>query len=119
MTTVERFHRARRDPELAVLEGFHALKHALRFGAEILEAAAVAPERLLRLSEALAPDLVERLPAVITEVVTAEEFARLVPRPPVTGVVAIARRETASPARALEGSGSAPAVALIEPRHAG
>ena len=37
MSTAERFHRARRDPELAVLEGFHALKHALRFGADILE----------------------------------------------------------------------------------
>ncbi|MGH7566101.1 MAG: TrmH family RNA methyltransferase [Gemmatimonadota bacterium] len=119
MTTAERFHRARHDPELAVLEGFHALKHALRFGAEILEAAAVAPERLLRLTEALAPDLVEPLPALITEVVTAEQLARLVPRPPVTGVVAIARRGTASPMSALEGSGSAPAVALIEPRHAG
>lgn len=119
MTTVERFHRARRDPELAVLEGFHALKHALRFGAEILAAAAVAPERLLRLSEALAPDLVVRLPAVITEVVTAEELARLVPRPPVTGVVAIARRRASTPARALDPANPAPAVALIEPRHAG
>ncbi len=27
---------ARRDPGLAVLEGFHAVKHALRFGAELL-----------------------------------------------------------------------------------
>ena len=30
---VRRYRAARRDPELAVLEGFHALKHALRFGA--------------------------------------------------------------------------------------
>src|ERR1700759_5046461 len=29
------FRPARRDPALAVLEGFHALKHALRFGAEV------------------------------------------------------------------------------------
>src|ERR671916_75279 len=35
---MERFLEARRAPDLAVLEGFHALKHALRFGAEILEA---------------------------------------------------------------------------------
>ena len=28
-----RFRTARRDPALTVVEGFHALKHALRFGA--------------------------------------------------------------------------------------
>src|SRR5690349_3034029 len=31
----ERFLAARRDPSLAVLEGFHAVKHALRFGADV------------------------------------------------------------------------------------
>src|SRR5919206_45240 len=30
--------RARRDPGLVVLEGFHAVKHALRFGGELLGA---------------------------------------------------------------------------------
>jgi TrmH family RNA methyltransferase len=119
VTTAERFRRARHDPELAVLEGFHALKHALRFDAELLEVAAVAPDRLLRLTEALAPDLVERLPAAITGVVAPDELARLVPRPPVTGVVAIAKRRTASPASILGARGPEPAVALIDPRHAG
>ena len=38
-----RFRTARRDPELTVVEGFHALKHALRFGAELVEAVAVDP----------------------------------------------------------------------------
>ena len=40
-----RFRSARRDRELTVIEGFHALKHALRFGAELVEAVAVDPER--------------------------------------------------------------------------
>ena len=40
---VQRFRAARRDRGLAVLEGFHALKHALRFGAEIVEAVAADP----------------------------------------------------------------------------
>jgi TrmH family RNA methyltransferase len=119
VTTAERFRRARRDPVLAVLEGFHALKHALRFGAEVLEVVAVAPDRLLRLTERLAPDLLERLPAAITEVVASEELARFVPRLPVTGVVAIAKRRTVSPASVLGAPGPAPAVALFEPRHAG
>ena len=42
---IQRFRRARRDRELTVIEGFHALKHALRFGAELVEAVAVDPER--------------------------------------------------------------------------
>ena len=52
-----RFRKARRDPELTVIEGFHALKHALRFGAELVEAVAVDPEALERLAAELAPDL--------------------------------------------------------------
>ncbi|HET6361588.1 MAG TPA: TrmH family RNA methyltransferase [Gemmatimonadota bacterium] len=119
METAERFHRARRDPELAVLEGFHALKHALRFGAEILEVAAIAPERLVSLAESLAPDLGARIPHAVSEVVTREELARLVPRPPATGVVAIARRRLYTCAQALDPANPSSAVALIEPRHAG
>ena len=38
---VQRYRAARRDPGLALLEGFHALKHALRFGADVVEAVAV------------------------------------------------------------------------------
>ena len=44
------FGRARRDPSLAVLEGFHPLKHALRFGATILEVVTDDAERLASLA---------------------------------------------------------------------
>ena len=54
---VRRYRAARRDPRLAVLEGFHALKHALRFGAEVLEAVAAEPRELEELAAELAPDL--------------------------------------------------------------
>ena len=50
-TLAERFRRARNDPDLAVLEGLHALKHALRFGAAIEEAVAVDPAVLAWLAE--------------------------------------------------------------------
>ena len=55
------FRDARRDPELAVLEGLHALKHALRFGAQVLHIAVVSPTRLGALADALAPDVRERI----------------------------------------------------------
>ncbi|HUF89848.1 MAG TPA: TrmH family RNA methyltransferase [Gemmatimonadota bacterium] len=119
MTGAERFHRARSDPALAVLEGFHAVKHALRFGAELVAVAAVDPARLRELAERLAPDLVERLPAAITEFMGPEELARRVPRVPATGVVAIARRPEVDLVAALAAPAPAPFVALVEPRHAG
>jgi TrmH family RNA methyltransferase len=119
MTEAERYHGARRDPTLAVLEGFHALKHALRFGAEVLDVASADPDGLARLAESLAPDLGARVTDAVTRVVTAEELARLVPRPPSTGVVAIARRRMSTPADALDPANPASAVALVAPRHAG
>lgn len=47
------------------LTGFHALKHALRFGAVIERAAAPDPAAVLALAERLAPDLVARLEALL------------------------------------------------------
>ena len=88
---IPRFGRSRRDPQLAVLEGFHAVKHALRFGAELELLVTPDLEALLALAGALAPDLREPL-AEHAHVVEDELYAQLVPLPPSTGVVAIARR---------------------------
>ena len=57
---IDRVRAARRDPDLAVLEGFHALKHALRFGAEVEAVVATDPDELERLARELAPDLAGR-----------------------------------------------------------
>jgi hypothetical protein len=56
-----RFRTARRDPELTVVEGFHALKHALRFGGELVEAVAIDPAALEEMAGDLAPDLAGQL----------------------------------------------------------
>lgn len=115
---VRRFRSARRDPELAVLEGFHALKHALRFGAEIEEAAASDPEELERLAAELAPDLSRTLASRV-RAVSGEELAELVPQAPRTGVVAIARRPPVDVAAALADARAAPVVLLERPRTMG
>jgi TrmH family RNA methyltransferase len=93
VTLIERFRVARRDAELAVLEGFHALKHALRFGAEILDVAARDPLDVARLADGLAPDVSAQLLALAraTEPTT---FAVLSPAEVPTGVIGIARRRT-------------------------
>jgi TrmH family RNA methyltransferase len=113
-----RFRAARRDPGLTVLEGFHALKHALRFGAEVETAVASDPEELERLADDLAPDLVGQFGERVRPV-DAEELADLVPQAPRTGVVAIARRKRADPAAALADRREAPVVLLEQPRNMG
>ena len=107
-----RFSQARGDERLAILEGFHALKHALRFGAEIELAAAADPEALERLAAELAPDLAGRF-AALAQRVDAAELERLVPRAPRTQVVALARR----PPFRMPGAG--PLVLLEDPRDLG
>jgi TrmH family RNA methyltransferase len=113
-----RFRSARRDPELTVLEGFHAFKHALRFGAEIEIAVAVDPGELEELAADLAPDLAGRIGSGVGEV-DADELAGLVPRAPRTGVVAIARRKPADLGAALADRREAPVVLLEQPRNMG
>lgn len=115
---VRRFHEARRDDELVVLQGFHALKHALRFGASVELVACSDASELARLGNGLAPDLIERMQA-LTVVLPAEAFKRLGPYVPHTGVVSIARRAVSDPMAMLAAQGQAPLVLLEDPRHFG
>jgi RNA methyltransferase, TrmH family len=115
---VVRFRGARRDPGLTVLEGFHALKHALRLGAELVEAVAADPERLEALAADLAPDLAGQLGERV-ERIGPEMLADLVPLVPRTGVVAIARRPPTDLAAALADPAPSPVVLLEQPRNMG
>ncbi len=104
--------RARRDRSLAVLEGFHAVKHALRFGAELLGCWTADRDELLALRDRLAPDV-----ALAPTVVDAAELAAVVPR---AQVVAVARRPAQpDPAALLAAPGPAPVILLEDPRHLG
>ena len=114
---MQRFRRARRDSGLTVLEGFHALKHARRFGAEVVEVVAVDPGELERLAAELAPDLAGSLAQVAS--VDEEILAELAPQAPRTGVVAIARRPAVDATAALADERPAPVVLLEDPRNMG
>ena len=115
---VQLYRAARRDPALALLEGFHALKHALRFGAEPIEAVAADPAELERLAGELAPDLAGSL-AQRTTRIAPELLSQLVPHAPHTGVVAIARRPPVDIDATLADPRPAPIVLLEEPRTMG
>jgi TrmH family RNA methyltransferase len=108
---INRFREARRDLTLTVLEGFHPIKHALRFGAEIVEVVVVEPERVQRLVAALSPDIGTRLSGLI-ETVPPEVFDELSPSPPATGIIAVARRPPVDIRRVLDDPGPEPMVFL-------
>jgi TrmH family RNA methyltransferase len=115
---VQRYRAARRDRGLAVLEGFHALKHALRFGAELVEAVAADRKELERLAAELAPDLAGSLAQRATPV-EAGVLDRMAPHTPRTGVIAIARRPAVDLDAALANGRAAPVVLLEDPRSMG
>jgi TrmH family RNA methyltransferase len=115
---IPRYGRARRDPSLAVLEGLHPLKHALRFGANVLEAHCADLDDLERLATQLAPDVSAQMLALTREV-PPDVFAKLAPLTPSTGVISLAERPTIDPTAALADPRPAPVVLLEDPRDLG
>ena len=94
-----------------VLEGFHAVKHALRFGAEVERVVAVDRDVVLRMARELAADLVGEFEQRVEER-SAAEVERVAGRVPYTGVVGVARR----PDVPREVRRDAPVVLLEDPR---
>ncbi|HEY2142286.1 MAG TPA: TrmH family RNA methyltransferase [Solirubrobacteraceae bacterium] len=115
---IPRFGRARRDPSLAVLEGFHPLKHALRFGATIDEVLCADLDELDRLAAVLAPDMLARMRA-LARAVDPAVFAQLSPLAPTTGVMSLAKRPAVDPAGVLADGRELPVVLLEDPRDLG
>lgn len=114
----ERYRSARKDPSLAVLEGLHALKHALRFGAEVIDARTHDPTELREVARELAPDVADRMLELV-ETVERRTFDELAPSPHPTGVIAVARRPDVSVTALLNAPGPAPIVVLERPTHHG
>src|SRR4051794_2804092 len=88
---------------MVVLEGLHPLKHALRFGAHVERAVAADPARVVALARELAPDVADRIAALVVTG-DAGDF----------DVVAWAQRPGPRPFAA-----GAPVVLLDAPRHLG
>lgn len=111
----ERFLAARRDSQLCVLEGLHAIKHALRFDARPTEVVTRDLEALRRLAQALAPDVAARVADAAVEV-PAAEYAELAPLAHPTGVMAIAPRACTG---GVPDNHSGPVLFLEDPVHLG
>jgi TrmH family RNA methyltransferase len=115
---VDALRAARRDRGLAVLEGFHAVKHAVRFGARLVDLVVADPAGLAALGAALAPDVAPAL-AALARPVDPALLARALPAAPRTGVVGVAERPAVDARAVLAGAGPAPVVLLEDPRHLG
>ncbi|MFE5816012.1 TrmH family RNA methyltransferase [Streptomyces sp. NPDC056479] len=103
-----------------LLDGFHALKHAVRFGAEVQVAVAVDREAALALADELAPDVRDTLAALLTEV-PEPTYTSLVPRPHPTAVAALAVRPSRATnlGKLAHTPRLAPVVVLDNPRNLG
>ncbi|MFE6408783.1 TrmH family RNA methyltransferase [Streptomyces sp. NPDC057837] len=103
-----------------LLDGFHALKHALRFGAEVPVAVTADRAAALALAQELAPDVRDTLDALLTEVPHGT-YTSLVPRPHPTAVAALAVRPSRDShlAALAHRPRTAPVVVLDNPRNLG
>lgn len=101
------------DTDAVVLDGFHAVKHAVRFGAGVERVLTLSLAELERLCGELAPDVAPRVLAVAVQA-DRDELLGVVPRVHATGVVGLARRPVAG-VRGRPG----PVVVLDNPRNLG
>ncbi|MFD6324756.1 TrmH family RNA methyltransferase [Streptomyces sp. NPDC058442] len=115
---VTRWHR--RSGTAVLLDGFHALKHAVRFGAKVEVAVTADRAAALALADELAPDVRDVLAALLAEV-PYETYASLVPRPHPTAVAALAARPSRAGnlERLAHTPRTAPVVVLDLPRNLG
>lgn len=103
-----------RDPAAVRLEGVHAVKHAVRFGATIVAAATPDRDRAAALLAQLAPDVA--LPACTVEV-DAPAWRQLAPRGLPSPLLASAARPPTSASDVLAAPGTV--LVLEDPRHLG
>ncbi|WP_078971743.1 TrmH family RNA methyltransferase [Streptomyces sp. WM6368] len=115
--TVREWREAEQAGGLVVLDGFHALKHALRFGADVRMVLAEDPAAVRALARELAPDV----EAAVGRLARRADLKGVLPRVHPTGVAALAVRPDR--AAGIEGLGRlprpAPVVVLDNPRNLG
>jgi TrmH family RNA methyltransferase len=109
---VERVARLSADPRFVRLEGLHAVKHALRFGADVILLVTADREAAIGLAQIVAPDVRARLVADLIEIEAASVDPVL--GRPRFDVLGFAPRPTA-----IASISTAPAVLLEAPRNLG
>jgi len=101
--------------DVVVLEGLHALKHALRFSADVCDILTDDLDKALTTADTVAPELRSVLESR-AQVITQAEFRGLTKQPVPTHVVAYAVRPDYQLAQAMP-TAERPAVLLDDPRN--
>ena len=112
---IAQYTQARERSDAAVLESFHAVKHAYRFGASFEHIATCDLNGLLREADMYAPDILSYLQEQAVDV-SAETIRTFTSNGVESEVAAIVQRPEYSPE---DVSTSAPVVCLEEPSHLG
>ena len=99
------------------IQGFHSVKHAWRFGVELVDLVVVDRARAIDIARDLAPDLVE--PLTGARQVDEAEFSRLIGGDHPTGVGALGIRPRSGSPDSLLASATGPIVFLEDPRRLG
>ncbi|PYC87569.1 rRNA methyltransferase [Streptomyces tateyamensis] len=117
---LEHWRAAAGQSDSLLIDGFHALKHTLRFGGTVRLVLTADPAGLAELATALAPDVAAEVTALAVEV-PAAALRELVPRLHPTKVAALAVRpdQEAVLARLRAEHRAAPVVVLDNPRNLG
>ncbi|WP_374774877.1 TrmH family RNA methyltransferase [Streptomyces sp. NBC_01310] len=115
--TVRHWREAAVRADLVLLDGFHALKHALRFGADVRMVIAEDPAAVRALAAELAPDVEPDVARLVRRAALREVMPRVHP----TGVAALAVRPDRAAGLAALGRmpRPAPVVVLDNPRNLG
>jgi tRNA G18 (ribose-2'-O)-methylase SpoU len=106
--------------EHVFLDGFHALKHAIRFDADVSLMITDHKDGAMALAEKLAPDVVDTFYSSMVEL-PEPEFLRLVPKPHVTRIASYARKPRVAELRDVlyHRPRPTPTIVLENPRNLG
>ncbi len=120
ISELESHYSTARDPTSAevVLEGFHAIKHALRFGVVPHSVVSWDLNAIELLAAELAPDVSEALTRSVTEI-SKDHLARLAPRAPNSPMLGIGPRRRADLPTMFAPKPRQHIVLLEDPRHTG
>jgi tRNA G18 (ribose-2'-O)-methylase SpoU len=120
VTAEAEWQRLAGEDRLVVLDGFHALKHAIRFEADIALAVSDRKDEVLALADELAPDITDALEARLVSVPTAT-FTAILPKADQTRVASLAVKPDTSGSwsRLRPEVRTAPVALLDNPRNLG
>jgi RNA methyltransferase, TrmH family len=116
VTWQQQVEKARSNPDRVVLEGVHALKHAIRFGGAIHAVFSPDPDRLLALLADLAPDVTVPVPV---QAVSASDWDLVTRGGLPSPSLAVAARPSTDLAATMATRGGGPVVFLDRPTHLG